>query len=231
MATAPSNLLLEALPADEYRQLIACTEVVSLLSRDSLYVAGAPPKYGYFITGGIASVVTSMADGTTAEVGIIGREGLAGAIHLLGGLPNDLHCFMQVAGSARRIPFTVLQGLFDHSLPIHARVLEFVQLGFLSTSQFSACNATHTVEQRLSRWLLMVQDRVLADEYTLTHEFLAEMLITHRPTVSVAAAILQKNGLIRYRHGHICIVNRDGLVALACECYQVTNNLLRHLYS
>ncbi len=231
MATDPTNLLLEALPAEEHSQMIACTELVNLLLREPLYVAGTQPKYAYFITGGIASVVTSMADGTTAEVGIIGREGLTGATHLLGALPNDLHCFMQVAGSARRLPFSMLQGLFDHSLPIHARVLQYVQLGYLSTSQFTACNATHTVEQRLSRWLLMVHDRVLTDDYLLTHEFLAEMLVTHRPTVSVAAAILQKNGLIRYRHGHICIMNRAGLEALACECYQVTNNLLRDLYS
>ena len=231
MPTELTNLLLEALPAAEHRQMIACTEQVSLSMRESLHTAGVRPPYAYFITGGIASVIASLADGTTAEVGIIGREGFAGASHLLGNLPVDLNCVMQVAGSARRLPFAVLQEIFARSLPVHARVLEFVQLGFLNTSQLAACNAAHTVEQRLARWLLMMQDRVLANEYALTHELLAEMLVTHRPTVSVAAGALQRQGLISYRHGRICILDRPGLMALACECYQVTNTLLRHLYS
>ncbi len=230
-AVLPTNLLLENLPVEEVKQLMACTEPVTLGSRTLLYEAGMKPRYAYFMTDGIASVVANLTDGTTAEVGIIGREGLVGALHLLGGLPIPTQCFMQVAGSGRRVPFAVLQGLFLHSAPIHARILEFVQLGAANSSQLSACNALHTVEQRLARWLLMVQDRMQSVQYALTHEFLANMLVTHRPTVSVAAASLQKQGLINYRHGQVHILDSEGLRAVACECYGISRTLLRHLYS
>jgi CRP-like cAMP-binding protein len=231
MAIAPTNLMIETLPRHELSQLMACTEAVLLPIREQLYEPNLRPKYAYFMTDGIASIVSSFADGTVAEVGIVGREGLVGALHLLGGLEVPMQCFMQVAGSARRMPFASLEKLFLSSLPVHDRVLEFVQLGSLHASQLAACNAIHTVEQRLARWLLMVRDRMQSDTYALTHEFLADMLVTHRPTVSVAAAGMQRLGLIEYRHGVIHILDREGLGARACECYATSQKLLLHLYS
>ena len=231
MATPPINLLLESLPQLELSQMMACTEAVVLATRERLYEAGARPKYAYFMTDGIASVVSNLVDGSTAEVGIIGNEGLVGALHLLGQLEVPLQCFVQIAGSARRLPFSALEKIFLNSIPMHAGVLEFVQMTHLNAAQLSACNALHTIEHRLARWLLMVQDRMQSDTYVLTHEFLADMLVAHRPTVSVAAAALQRQGLISYRHGKVQILDRERLHAIACECYGTSLTLLRHLYS
>ena len=211
--------------------MMACTEAVALHNREALFEAGIRPKYAYFMTDGIASIVSNLIDGSTAEVGIIGREGLVGAIHLMGQLDVPMQCFMQVAGSARRLPFAALEKIFFSSIPMHSCVLEYVQMGYLNAAQLSACNALHTVEQRLARWLLMVQDRMRSDTYDLTHEFMADMLVAHRPTVSVAAATLQRHGLISYRHGKIHIQDRDGLQATACECYVISLKLLHQLYS
>jgi CRP-like cAMP-binding protein len=226
-----TNQLIETLPKEELAQVMACTEAVVLANREPLYEAGIRPKYAYFMTNGIASIVSNLSDGTTAEVGIIGREGLVGAMHLMGRLEIPMQCFMQVAGSARRLPLVELEKIFLSSPLIHTRVLAFVQLDKINAAQLAACNALHSIEQRLARWLLMVQDRMQSDSYSLTHEFLADMLVAHRPTVSVAAAALQRDGLISYRHGKIHIQNREGLQAVACECYAVTQKLLRHLYS
>jgi CRP-like cAMP-binding protein len=231
MPLLATNLLLDSLPEEELASLMACTEAVSLANRESLYEAGVRPKYAYFMTNGIASIVSNLSDGSTAEVGIIGREGLVGALHLLGHLDVPMQCFMQIAGSARRLPFAALEKLFISSAPMHACVLEFIQMGYLNASQLAACNALHTVEQRLARWLLVVQDRMQSDTYALTHEFLADMLVAHRPTVSVAAAALQKSGLISYRHGKVHILEREKLQSVACECYAISQKLLRHLYS
>jgi CRP-like cAMP-binding protein len=210
---------------------MTCTEPVTLVHHESLYEAGIRPKYAYFMTNGIASIVSNLLDGTTAEVGIIGREGLVGALHLMGPLEIPLQCFIQIAGSARRLPFAVLEKLFVNSPQMHASVLEYVQSGNVNAAQLAACNALHTVEQRLARWLLMVQDRMQSDTYALTHEVLANMLVAHRPTISVAASALQKQGLISYRHGTIRIVDREGLQATACECYVISHKLLAGLYS
>ena len=231
MAILPTNLLLESLPKEELLQLMACTEEVVLAHREHLYEANTRPRYAHFMTNGVASVVANLSDGTTAEVGIVGREGLVGALHLLGDLEVPLSCFVQVAGSARRLPFAVLEKIFLSSIPMHASILEFVQMGYLNAQQLSACNALHAVEQRLARWLLMVQERMQSNSYHLTHEFLADMLVAHRPTVSIAAAALQKKGLISYRHGKVQILDREKLEAAACECYGISSRLLRHLYS
>ena len=210
--------------------MMACTEAVILHNREPLYEAGARPKYAYFMTNGIASLVSNLGTGTVAEVGIIGREGVVGAVHLMGHLEVPMQCFVQVAGAARRLPFSTLERIFLSSVPVHTQVLEYLQMGYLNASQLAACNATHTVEQRLARWLLMVQDRMESDTYDLTHEFLADMLVAHRPTVSVAAATLQRHGLISYKHGKITILDRPRLQASACECYEISFKLLHHLY-
>jgi CRP-like cAMP-binding protein len=225
-----SNQLLEALTQPEQARLLAATEAVALPVRTSLYSAGIRPKYAYFLTNGIASIVLTAASGQIAEVGVIGREGLSCAIHLLGTLPILTDCFVQVAGDGRRLLFTDLETLFNNSQTLRVMVLAFVQMLAINTQQLAACNALHTVEQRLARWLLVVQDRMYTSHYSLTHEFLAEMLVVQRPTLSIAAAALQREGVIHYRHGQLTILNRRYLEGSACECYEASRNLLRRLY-
>jgi CRP-like cAMP-binding protein len=226
----PTNLLLETLPSADHVRMLAIMESVSLPVHSMLYEAGVRPKYAYFLTDGIASVVINAAGGQIAEVAIIGREGLSGATHLLGPLPIPAECFMQIAGSARRLLLSDLETLFRNSPPMRTRVLEFVQMIGVNTSQLAACNALHSLDQRLARWLLVVQDRMGSPSYLLTHEFLAEMLVVQRPTLSIAAASLQRDGIIQYRHGNLRILDRDTLERCACECYHISRDLLQRLY-
>jgi CRP-like cAMP-binding protein len=137
---------------------------------------------------------------------------------------------MQVAGSGRRLLYTDLEALFEESQPLRTLVLAFVQMLAINAQQLAACNAIHTVDQRLARWLLIVHDRMHTPGYSLTHEFLAEMLVVQRPTLSIAAAALQREGVIHYRHGHLTILKRAILESSACECYGISRNLLQHLY-
>ncbi len=224
------NQLLEALPASELAEMLASTEFVALPVRFNLYESGLRPKYAYFITDGIASVVTNTARGQIAEVGIIGREGLTGAVHILGHHPVPTECFMQIAGTGRRLLLSDLEDIFRSSPSMNANVLEFVQSIAIVTAQLAACNALHTIEQRLARWLLVVQDRMQGDGYALTHEFLAEMLVVQRPTLSIVAAAFQRDGIIHYRHGHLNILKRDRLETVACECYAIARDVFKTMY-
>jgi CRP-like cAMP-binding protein len=224
------NLLLDALsPACREALLTHCVEV-DLPLRKSLYEAGDTPRYAYFITSGIASVVASMEDGSTAEVGLIGREGLVGSFHLLGPAPVSTTCFIQLNATALRIPYSEMIGAFRANEEIRDRVLEFVQEQAVSLSQLAGCNRLHENEERLSRWLLMAQDRTQSDVLLFTQEFLAMMLGARRTTVTVIAGILQRSGLIEYQRGRVKIINRDNLEAAACDCYQITKELYAGLY-
>ena len=225
-----TNRLLEALPAKDLNEVLASSEAVLLPVRSLLYESDIRPKYAYFITDGIASIVMNTARGQVAEVGIIGREGFTGAVHLLGSHSVPTECFMQIAGSARRIPMHQLENFFQHSASMHTHVLEFNQTILINSRQLAACNALHSIEQRLARWLLIVQDRMQSEGYALTHEFLAEMLVVQRPTLSIVAAALQREGIIHYRHGQLQILQRDRLEQTACECYAVARNLLQTMY-
>ncbi len=230
MTPDPTNLLLEALPPETLAHMLAVTETVLLPVRSLLYEPDVRPRYAYFLTDGIASIVLNTARGQIAEIGIIGREGLVGAIHLLGTHPLQTQCFMQIAGSARRLPMVELEEIFKSSVPMHTGVLEFVQTVAILTGQLAACNALHTIEQRLARWLLVVQDRMQSDGYALTHEFLAEMLVVQRPTLSIVAAALQREGIIHYRHGFLNILKRDRLEAITCDCYAIAQNVFNTMY-
>ena len=230
MFTVMENLLLASLSA-EGRELIhsQCTPV-TLPLRSVLYTASTVPADGYFLTSGMASIVGSTSDGETAEVGIVGREGLVGAMHLLGPAMAPTECFMQLAGSALKIPFPKLQQLFKSSEEIRGRILEFVQEQTLSLSQLATCNRLHNAEERLARWLLMVDDRIQSDTIDLTQEFLAQMLGAQRTTVTMVAGTLQRAGLIEYKRGCLHIVNRKELEAASCDCYGVTKKLYSNLY-
>ena len=226
-----TNRLLDTLPAAEAAYVLASTESIALPVRTILYEPGIRPKYVYFLTDGIASVVRNSDSGAVVEVGIIGREGLVGAIHLLGPLELPTQCFMQITGRGRRLRLADLEKLFAAPSAIRDRISEFIQFRMIHASQLAACNASHSVEKRLARWLLNVQDRLHDEQFALTHEFLAEMLAVQRPTLSIVAKHFQVAGMIVYRHGSVQILNRPKLESVTCECYGITHALLLRLYS
>jgi CRP-like cAMP-binding protein len=230
MFTVMENLLLGSL-TPESRELIHSQCVpVTLPLRSVLYKPGSMPAEGYFMTSGMASIVGSTSEGETAEVGIIGREGLVGATHLLGPAAAPTDCFIQLSGSALKLPFQKLQQIFRTSEEIRMRILEFVQAQTLSLSQLATCNRLHNAEQRLARWLLLVEDCIQSEKINLTQEFLAQMLGAQRTTVTMVAGELQRSGLIEYKRGTLQILNRQALEAAACDCYGVTQRLYSNLY-
>jgi len=225
-----TNLLLSALSAESRERLMDASTPVPLPLRTELYQPDETPAYAFFITSGVASVVATVVDGGTAEVGLIGREGVVGALHLLGPAPAPTSCFIQLAATARRIPLAELRRFFQSSPEIRQRLLEFVQAEALSLGQLAACQRLHEAEQRLARWLLMAHDRVQSDTLNFTQEFLGMMLGSRRTTVTAVAGALQERGLIEYRRGSVQILDRDKLEGTACQCYQVTKTLYRNLY-
>jgi|SRR5580698_1653517 CRP-like cAMP-binding protein len=230
MSTKNPNLLLSSLSSESRSLLMSQATSVPLPLRMALYEAEQVPRYAYFPTSGIASVVTVMGNGSTAEVGLIGREGLVGSLHLLGSLPVPTRCFMQLEGSGLRIPMAELKKAFRSSDEIRNRILEFVQEQALGVSQLAACQRLHEAEARLSRWLLMAQDRIQGDILEFTQEFLAMMLSAQRTTVTMVAGALQRSGLIEYKRGRVKILDREKLEEAACDCYQVTKRLYARLY-
>jgi CRP-like cAMP-binding protein len=171
-----------------------------------------------------------MDDGKTAEVGVIGREGVVGALHLLGPAMVATECFIQLTATALRIRLDDLRTAFRNTEETRDRLLEFVQEQSLSLSQLAACNRLHEQEERLARWLLMVQDRTESDVLVITQEFLAQMLGAKRTTVTVVAGALQQSGLIEYTRGRIRILDRARLEAQACGCYKLMKRFRDGLY-
>ena len=226
-----SNLLLLTLPQNYRNGLLARLKPISLPLRTVLYEPDEAPKYAHFMTSGIASIVSSMSDGASAEVGVWGKEGLVESFHLLGKAKIPNRCFMQMEGTALRMPFKELQKEFLESKELRDAVLQCVQSQGFILGQLAACNRLHEAEQRLARWLLMVRDRVESESYYLTQEFLANMLGARRTTVTAAAGALQRRGLISYSRGRIRIVDAAGLENAACECYRTVGALYRNFYS
>jgi CRP-like cAMP-binding protein len=230
MTSKHTNLFLSSLTPGSRESLMAHSTPVALPRRTPLYDAGQAPVYAWFLTSGLASVVTSMPDGGTAEVGLIGREGVVGSFHLLGPAPVITDCFIQLEGEGLRIPMADLRSAFHSSREIRERVLEFVQEQALAVSQLAGCQRLHESEERLARWLLMAQDRVNSESLNFTQEFLAMMLGAQRTTVTMVAGAMQRSGLIEYHRGTVKILNRENLEAAACDCYRVTKNLYANLY-
>ena len=230
MSVVASNLLLDALSPVWRDAILAQSKEVHLAQKASLQVQDETPRYIYFITSGIASVVVGHLEGAASETSLIGREGITGALSLLGSSVPPAACFMQVDGSAYRTPLSVLRDLFTQSPEVRTRILECVQQQAMTTIQVAACNATHEAEARLARWLLMVQDRTQENIFQLTQEFIAQMLGARRTTVAVAAGTLQRSGFIEYNRGKVNILSRQDLQTAACDCYAVTQRLLLNLY-
>ncbi|HZC44334.1 MAG TPA: Crp/Fnr family transcriptional regulator [Acidobacteriaceae bacterium] len=230
MFNAMENLLLAALSEESRELIVSQATPVTLPLRSVLYRAGNVLTDAYFMTSGLASIVGSTSDGDTAEVGIVGHEGVVGSMHLLGPAAMPTDCFIQLSASALKISYPKLAQLFRTSEEIRGRILEFVQEQILTLSQLATCNRLHNAEERLSRWLLMVDDRIQSDTIHLTQEFLAQMLGAQRTTVTMVAGALQRSGLIEYKRGQVKIVNRAQLESAACDCYGVTQKLYFNLY-
>jgi CRP-like cAMP-binding protein len=213
------NALLHALTAPEYCQLLDGAERVDLKLREVLYEANAPITHVFFLDRGVASIIAPVGDGASVEVGTVGYEGLVGLPLLFGVDREPAKAFIQVADGGVRVTAAAFQQAVAASAPLRALFLRYAQSYLSQVSQSSACNRAHSMEERCARWLLMTHDRVGADDFPLTHEFLALMLGVRRAGVTVAAGILQKAGLIEYRHGHITVVDREGLEAASCPCY------------
>ncbi len=224
------NLLLACLSESNRNLLLSNCVEKSLPLRTSLYKAEESPEFAYFITSGVASVVASTSDGDTAEVGLIGNEGFVGGFHLLGPAKVPTECFIQLEAEGLEISTAHLRHAFRTSPEINGRILEFVQSQGLGLSQVAGCHRFHEAEQRLARWLLMAQDRTHSDVLNLTQEFLGMMLGARRTTVTMIAGAMQDSGLIEYSRGRVRILNRENLIAAACDCYVIMRDLHHHLY-
>jgi CRP-like cAMP-binding protein len=223
-AAPGSNRLLELLPDADRQQLLARAERRTFVHRDVLVPAGRPIERVYFLTSAIGSALTIMADGSAIETGTVGNEGCIGLQVLFGveRVPGETIC--QVPGDGFVLRASVFRDLLGASPALVQLLLRYAQLFLIQSSQSTACNRLHTVEQRYARWVLMTHDRRGSDAFALTQEFLAMMLGVRRASVSVAASALRQAGLLDYHRGGVRIIDRAGLEAAACECYRVTRD-------
>ena len=215
------NQILAALPESDYQSLSVHLEPVELNHGQVLYEIGETIKYIYFPFNAMISLVTQMTDGKIIEVGLIGNDGVSGSSALLGAKESFERALIQIPNGGVRIKLSLLKKEFDKAGKLQRLLLGYVSGLMRQVSQTAACNASHTTEERLARWLLMCGDRVNSAKLNLTQEFLAEMLGTRRATVSVAAITLQSANLIQYNRGQITITDKEGLEAFSCECYGV----------
>jgi CRP-like cAMP-binding protein len=215
------NRLLAALPAEEYERLVPHLELVSLPVNQVLYEVGEPIEYVYFPHQAIVSLISIMEDGSTVEAGMVGNDGMVGLPVILGGNKTSNQAFVQVAGNGMRMKAELLKSEFNRGGALQNLLLRYTQALLTQVSQGVACNRLHTIEERLARWLLTVQDRLESDQFPLTQEFIAQMLGTRRSGVTVAAGTLSKAGTIRYSRGKITILNQEDLEATSCECYRI----------
>jgi CRP-like cAMP-binding protein len=215
------NEILLSLPAEEREIVFPLLTFVDLRTHDVLHEPGEPIKFGYFLNNGMTSILTVLTEGKSVEVGLTGRDGFVGLPLIVGFSSGPTQAVVQIAGSAFRIPARGIAPLVRQCPVLANRLQRYVQMLGMQGTQVAACNRLHEVDERLARWLLMCQDRIGSDFVPLTQEFLAHMLGTRRASVTVAAGILQKAGLITYSRGHVNIVDRRQLESATCECYSI----------
>lgn len=216
---AVKNALLLAIPDREFGLLRPHLEYVELPNHQILHEPGQKIEYAYFLNQGMISLVVLTSDGRSVEVAIVGHEGMVGTTLAVGLKRGPYRALVQISASGFRLKSELLEEVLARTPELRVILNRYVLIQGLQVSQVAACNRLHEVEQRLSRWLLMCQDRIGSEELPVTHEFLAQMLGTGRPSVSLAAGILQKAGMIENIRGTVKIVNRKGLEGAACECY------------
>jgi CRP-like cAMP-binding protein len=214
-----SNRILARLPRRQYERLLPALELVKLNFGQTLYRPGETMKTVYFPNDSMVSLMTPMGDRQISEVGLIGKEGLVGVQLALGASKSSFILVVQGAGTAMCMGASRYARELERSPALNREVLKFTHLLMIQFGQTAGCNRYHPVSQRLARWLLMTRDRLNANEFKLTQQFLASMLGVQRPRVSGAAAELKKKRLIRYSRGTITILDEKGLLANCCPCY------------
>ncbi len=219
--TSVKNRLLASLPREEYEQLVPYLEPVFLDLKRELYQPNVPIEFVYFPLEGVYSLLSLSSEGDLIEVGTVGNEGMVGLPVFLGvrQVPGIAMC--QVPGNALRMRASDLQTSVSRDSSLYDVLHRYTQALFNFISQSALCNRLHSIEQRCCRWLLLTRDRVGTDHFPLTHEFLSQMLGVRRAGVSEVAARLQNAGFISYRYGKMSIVDRAGLEATSCECYEL----------
>lgn len=224
MDDARMNHLLAALPADEFARLKPDLESVSLKLGEVLYESGEQLEYIYFPTTAIISLLYIMENGSTAEIGMAGNDGLVGIALYMGGSTTPSRAVVQSAGNAFRLRSRVLRSTFGLGGVFQKILLRYTQSLVTQISQTAVCNRLHSVEQQLCRWLLIYHDLLHSNKIVMTHELIAHMLGVRREGVSIAAGHLQKKGLIKYVRGTITMLDQEGLEKAVCECYQVVKD-------
>jgi CRP-like cAMP-binding protein len=225
------NHILAALPAADFEPLAAHLQPVPMLLGDMLYEPGEQLHYAYFPTTSIVSLHYVMETGASAEAAGVGNEGVVGISLFMGGNTTPSSAVVQTAGHAYRLDRRVLMQEFNRGGALQRLLLRYTQALITQMSQTAACNRHHSVEQQLSRWLLLTLDRMPDNELVMTQELLASILGVRREGITEAAGKLQQAGFIRYRRGHIAVLQRAGLEAHACECYAVVRKELNRLLS
>lgn len=215
------NLILRGLPKNECNQIFGALELVRLKLHQVLHEAGETIRSGYFLNDGMGSVLTVQPDGESVEVGLIGNEGFVGVPVVFGFKTSALRIITQGDGTAYRVDVGVLKKLLPQCPVLEKQLQRYSMMLAMQSTQIAACNRLHNVEERLARWLLMSHDRIEGKVLPLTQEFLGQMLGTRRSTVSVAASILQRAGIIGYSRGNVAILNRKKLYESACDCYEI----------
>lgn len=215
------NRILAALPPEEAEVLRPHLEEVPLAYRQELHHPGGRIEHVYFCHIGVVSLLSLMKDGVAVEIATVGPEGMVGMPVFLGDERMPTKAFAQVPGQGARMEADAFRRVIGRCPTLNRLLLRYALALMGQIAQNSACNRTHSVEERCARWLLLTQDRVHSPSFPLTQEFLAQMLGVRRPTVSIAAGMLSKAGLISYLRGHITVLDRPGLEAASCECYRV----------
>ena len=223
------NYLLAALPAAELARISEGIAIAPMPLGHVLYESGDEMRHVYFPTTSIVSLLYVMQDGSSAEIAIVGNEGIVGISLFMGGETTPSRAIVQSAGKAFRVASKVLKDEFRRGGPVQHLLLRYTQALITQMSQTAVCNRHHSVEQQLCRWLLMSLDRLDSNQLSMTQELIANMLGVRREGVTESAGKLQRLGLIEYSRGHIKVLDRTALEAHACECYQVVKKEFERL--
>ena len=215
------NRLLAALPAADYERLLPHLEPVSLELGKALYESGSHQGYVFFPTNSIVSLLYVMEDGSSAEIAVVGNEGLVGIALFMGGESTPSRAVVQSAGHGYRLRGSVLKSEFGQGGDLQHLLLRYTQALITQMAQTAVCNRHHSLDQQLCRWLLLSLDRLQGNDLVMTQELIANMLGVRREGVTEAALRLQAHGLIRYARGRITVLDRAGLERRTCECYAV----------
>ena len=225
------NHLLAALPAAEFERLAAHLELVPMPLGEMLYEPGGQLQHAYFPTTAIVSLHYVMESGASAETAGVGNEGVVGVSLFMGGDTTPSSAVVQTAGHAYRLEDRFLKEEFNRAGVMQRLLLRYTQALITQMTQTAACNRHHSVEQQLCRWLLLTLDRLPSNELIMTQELVGSMLGVRREAIAEAAGKLQRASIIRYRRGHIAVLERSGLDVRACECYAVVKKELSRLLS